>query len=139
MMKNEKESFEFLEHTADIKIRCKAKTLEKSFEIAAEALSNYLSQERPVKAKKVKEIKITGNDYNSLLYKFIEEILYLIDAERFIVSKAKVALKKSILTARIYGDNSSKYNIQQIKSPTYAEMSIKKSEQNWLVEFVIDV
>jgi len=132
-------NYEFLEHTADIKIKVYGKLLNDIYENAVLAISEYISKEKKVESKKIKIINISGIDNNSLLYNFLEEIVYLIDAENFVVAKAKVNLRGNNLQAEFSGDDANKYALQQIKAATYAEMEIKKTKDNWEAQFVLDV
>ncbi|MEK6888870.1 MAG: archease [Nanoarchaeota archaeon] len=131
--------FEFLEHMADIKIKASGKTLNEIFENAVLAIAEYCSGGEKISNKKGKVINVKGNDNESLLYNFIDEILYLIDAKRFIPVMAKVKIKDNSLTAELSGDSTDKYKLEHIKAATYAEMSIKKVKSNWQAIFVLDV
>ena len=131
--------FEFLEHTADIKIRVYGKTLDEIFENAALAVSQYLSPDKKIEAKKVRIINVQGIDSQSLLSNFLDELIYLLDAERFAVAKAKIVLRGNNLKAELSGDSASKYAIKEIKAATYAEMYIKKIGSEWEAQFVMDV
>lgn len=132
--------FEFLEHTGDIKFRVYGKTLNEIFENSALAISKIISEDRKVIQKKKRKISISGKDSEALLYSFIEELIYLLDAENFIVAKAKVNIKGNRLSAVLYGDNVKNYkNLDQIKSATYAEMYVKKIKNGWEAQAVVDV
>ncbi len=132
--------YEFLEHTADIKFKVYAKTLERVFENTAEAISEILSRSDEVKNVGMKKIEISGKDNPGLLYNFIDELIYLLDAEQFIVAKAKVKISGKKLTANIYGDDALKYpGLDHIKAATYAEMYVKEKKGNWEAQVVVDV
>jgi len=136
MVKN----FEFLEHTADVKFQAWGKTLEEAFSNCALAISKTLCKE-DIGRKKIYTIKAYGKDNESLLYKFLEELLYLFDTENFLIAKVKeIKIKDNRLTAKVIGDNSEKYEIKTyIKSPTYNEMFVKKENNKWIAQVVIDV
>lgn len=134
-----KVQFEFLEHMADIKIRASGNTLNEIFEQSVLAISQYCSGGEKISSKRGKLIEIHGSDINSLLYNFLDEILYLIDAEHFIPSKASIILLGNNLKAELFGDNTKKYNLEHIKAATYAEMKIEKQKSGWIAEFVLDV
>ncbi len=135
-----KKKFEFLEHTADIKFKAWGKTLEEIFENSALAVSDYISRGGKIKPVKNKEIKVEGQDIKELFYNFLDELLYLLDADGFVVSKAKVKIDNKKLNAVIYGDNASHYEgLNPIKSATYAEMYIKKFKLGWEAQAVMDV
>jgi len=132
--------FEFLEHTADIKFRVFGKTLEEVFENSALAVSSIYSKEKKISSKNKKKISVEGRDRESLLYNFIEELIFLVDSENFVVSKAKILIKNTSLTAEIYGDDVKNYtNLDQIKSSTYHEMYVKKTKKGWEAQAVVDV
>ena len=130
--------FIFLDHTADIKFRAFGETMNKVIENCVEAIAEYMS-DRKIKPIKGKKIDVKGEDNESLLYNFLDEIIYLIDAENFVASKANVTLRGYNLHAELYGDDSSKYNLKQIKSATYAEMYIKQKPNGWEAQVVLDV
>ncbi|HLC31763.1 MAG TPA: archease [Candidatus Nanoarchaeia archaeon] len=132
-------TFEFLEHTADIKLKVEAKTLDALFEEIVKALAAHLNHQEPIKTTKGKTISVSGSDYPSLLYNFIDELIYLIDAENFIPAKASVQMRGFNLTAELTGDTASNYPLDQLKAATYAEMDIKKTPKGWTALFVIDV
>jgi SHS2 domain-containing protein len=133
-------NFEFLEHTADIKFRAWGKTLGEAFSGCALAVSKTLCRGK-IKMKKSYSVKAHGKDNESLLYNFIEELLYLLDTEHFIPAKVKsMKIKDGRLTARVVGDDIGKYEIKNyIKSPTYNDMQIKKKGDNWTAQMVVDV
>ncbi|MBU0466694.1 MAG: archease [Nanoarchaeota archaeon] len=132
--------YTFLPHTADIKFKAYGKTLNQAFENAALAISKILAKENKVKTNITKDIELEGIDQKSLFYNFLEEIIFLFDAEHFIVSKASIKITKYKLTAKLKGDNASNYQgLDHIKAATYAEMHIKKTQKGWEVQAVVDV
>jgi SHS2 domain-containing protein len=102
--------YKYLSHTADIKFQAFGETLEKAFESAALALKEVISGKINVKGKITKKINVEGNDRESLLYNFLEEILFLLDAEDFLLSKVKnIKIRQNELEAELLGDNASNY------------------------------
>ncbi|MEK6894423.1 MAG: archease [Nanoarchaeota archaeon] len=132
--------FEFLEHTGDLKFRAYGNSLNEMFENCALAVSSVFSRGKKIKALSKKEISLSGKDKESILYKYIEEIIYLFDAEGFVISRADVELSDGKLNATAYGDDSSNYkDLDAIKSPTYAEMYVKEKNGSWVCQVVVDV
>ncbi|MBS3081632.1 archease [Candidatus Pacearchaeota archaeon] len=132
--------FEFLEHTGDVKFRAYGRSLNELFGNCALAVSSVLSRGTKIKNVKSKKISFSGKDYESLLYQFIEELIYLFDAEGFVVSKADVLVDKFKIEAVIYGDKCSNYSdLDAIKSPTYAEMYVRQKGNMWECQVVLDV
>lgn len=133
------QKFEFLDHTADIKFKAYGKNMNEVIENCALAFSSYIANEQKIKPIKVKIIDVKGDDKESLLYNFLDELIYLIDAENFLVTKAGVTVRGYKLHAELYGDDASKYNLKQIKAATYAEMYIKQDLKGWEAQVVLDV
>jgi SHS2 domain-containing protein len=136
--------YKFLEHTADMKFAVQGKNLKAIFENSVLALSEFISKGEKINNATIKRFKISGRDYEELLYSFIDEIIYLLDAENFVPSKAEVKLDqrkdKIVLKAIIFGDKTSNYkNLEGIKSATYSEMYIKKKMGKWEAQVVVDI
>jgi len=133
--------FKFLEHTADAKFQAFGKNLEEAFVNAALALTKIMIDSK-VKAKITKKIKVSGNDNKSLLYNFLEELLFLLDTKNFLLSKIKeIKIKNNTLTAVLIGDNNLKsYEIKtNIKAITYHEMFIKQENNKFALQVVLDI
>lgn len=140
-------SYRFLEHTADIKIEVKTKNLESAFLDSANALRELIAEKIAVKNKISRRIKVEGKDKEQLLYNFLEEILYFLDAEDFLLSDikkleiSKVKDKQSyLLKAEAVGDKASNYEFSNnVKAITYNQMSIKDKPGRVIIRFVLDV
>ena len=133
--------FEFLEHTADIKFRVYGKNIKDVFENSALAVSHIFSRGKKIKSVKKKEFSVAAKNREALLYQFIDNIIYLFDAENFVVARVDVKLLESKLNAVVYGDDASHYkDLDSIKAATYAEMYIKqKKDKTWEAQVVVDV
>ena len=137
--------FEFLEHTGDIKFKSYGKDISEVFENCALAVSSIFSRNGNINETGKKEFVVSEKNYESLLYQFIEELIYLFDVDAFVVSKAEVKIseEKGKITANViaYGDDSSNYSdLDAIKAPTYAEMYIKQlTNKKWEAQVVVDV
>ncbi len=133
--------YEFLEHTADEKFRAYGKTLEEAFINAALATAKIMTDDKikPVIEKKI-EIKV--NTKEKLLYQFLEELLFFVDTEGFILSKVKDLVIKDnfTLTATFLGDSAENYEIKaHIKAVTYNDMFIKEEENLVTIQVVHDL
>jgi SHS2 domain-containing protein len=134
--------FEFLEHTADAKFRAYGKTLEEAFSNAAEAMFSVMIDCSKVEPNLQKKITASGSDEEALLYNFLEELLFLLDSERFLFHKVnKMKIVGKDLTATIVGDTASdKYETHgDVKAVTYNEMEIIKEKDKVTVQVIVDV
>jgi len=134
--------YKFLEHTADIKFQAFGRFIEKAFKNSAKALIKTIYSKK-IKRKISKEISIKAKDFEDLLYKFLEEIIVLIDTDHLLCSKIrnlKIDQKRFTLTAVLIGDNSENYKIQtHVKAITMSEMFVKKEGKKWSTQVVVDI
>jgi SHS2 domain-containing protein len=137
--------YKFLEHTADVKFQAFGNSLEQIFEQAFLALKETITKNEKIQCKIKKAIKIKGDDLENLLYKFLEEILFLLDSENFIsseVTKIEIIKHKDKfeLKAKILGDlaNNCKLN-NDVKAITYNNMFVKQEKRKWICQVVLDV
>ncbi|VVB82468.1 Protein archease [uncultured archaeon] len=135
------QKFKFLEHTADVKFQAFGKSIEEVFENSSLALKETICGKLEVEGEKEKTIKIRGDDLESLLYTFLEEIIYLLDAEDFILKEIKsIEINDLKLKAILVGDNASNYGLNsKVKAVTYNEMFIKEENGKWISQVVLDV
>ncbi len=137
--------FKFLPHTADVKIQVEEKTLNRAFSTAALALKEVIAEQILVAPKIKKEIKIESENNESLLYDFLEQFLYLLDAQNFLLSKAPIVKiekkgKKLSLKANLIGDSTKNYIFtNDVKAITYNEMKIEETKDKVTIVFVLDV
>ncbi len=138
--------YEFLEHTADAKFKAYGKSLEEAFGNAAIALANIVFETDKIELKVNKAIEAKGDDLKELLLNFLNEFVYLLDAEGFILGKiVSLTINKTPdgyrLAAIAKGDkHSAKYeSLGDVKAVTYAEMEIKQEKDKCWVQVVVDI
>jgi SHS2 domain-containing protein len=144
-------TIEFLPHTADIKFRTRGATIEEAFIASAMAVKQTLTQSNVQPVIK-KTLGIIGDDEESLLYNFLEEIIFLLDSENFIIARVEnLYISKDdnnwTLRCEFLGDNTSgkeesgkPYQFDEhIKGITYHEMKIKNENGEVIIEVVLDV
>jgi SHS2 domain-containing protein len=134
-------TYKFLPHTADVKVAVEADTLEEAFKHAAKALKKIICQGMRVKRVDEVSIDVSGRDKEALLYNFLEEFLYLLDAEDFLVGTIDhIKIEGNKLSARITGDKASNYEFtNEVKAVTYHEMFVKQEDGKWKLQYVVDV
>jgi len=133
--------YKFLEHTADVKFQSYGKTIEEAFENAAYALKEVMFGKIKIKEKVKRTIKVEGKDNESLLQSFLEQFLYLLDAENFVFNKVKVKIKDNKLEAEVWGDLASSYRFSNdVKAVTYNQMFVRQiSCRKFACQVVLDV
>jgi len=135
-------NYEFLEHTSDAKFRAYGKSLEECFANAAEAMTSVMTDPEKVDAKITKAVQITGKDLKQLLVNFLEELLFLLDTESFILHKVSSIKinpkgKEYFLSATLSGDKiNEKYELLTgIKAVTYMDIEVAENH----VQVVVDI
>lgn len=134
-------AYEFLEHTADIKFVAKGKTLEEVFKESALALKETMTKGVEIKKIEEKDIGVEGKDYESMLRNFLEEFLFIFDAEDFVLAEVKdIMIDGFRLIATVKGDLIDNYKLtNDVKAITYNEMYVKETEKGWEAQVVLDV
>ena len=132
--------FTFLDHKADIKFRAEGKNLEELIENCVEAVAHYMVSGKKVKEKTRKKVIFEEEmDNERLLYRIMEEILFLLETEHFLTASAEVKISQDKVVCVFIGDRSIDYEIQQVKAATYSEMHVKKVKGKWQAQIVLDV
>ncbi len=138
-------TFEYLEHTADAKFRAYGKTLEEAFSNAALAFFNLLIDTKTIQPALTQKIQTQAKNKESLLFDFVDELVYLLSAEGFLLHQVSELKITSIndgyeLSATLLGDDHKKYNTHgDIKAATYNDMLIEEKPNEVMIQMVVDV
>ena len=134
-------SYKFLEHTADVKFRAEGLTIEELFVSVAEAMNETIRGDIKILEQKEKAFEVEGKDSVNLLYNFLEEFLFLLDAENFLVSKIKILeIDGTKLKCVVLGDDADNYKFtNDVKAVTYNDLDVGEFEKGFFCEVVLDV
>lgn len=139
------EKYRFLEHTADAKFQAFGETLEEAFCNAALATASLMWDWEGIEQNVEHRVKIEGKDLKQLLCSFLEEIIYLLDSQSFLLGFAdhiKIEQKEKEYTLKAFfkGDSfTEKYKIYgDVKAITYNEMEIESNDY-FMVQVVVDM
>ncbi len=130
--------FRFLKHTADLKFRAYGKNIEECFENAGICLSKVIYSGKINSKRKIK-FKIFGRDLENLLYKFLEEILFLGDSKHFLINEIKLRVSGMKIEGEFLGEILEIETRKGIKAITYGEMFVRKEKDRWICQVVVDV
>ncbi len=133
--------FKFLEHTADVKFQAFGKSLEECFVNCTLAMKETVCGKLKVRGEIKKKISVRGKDNESLLYNFLEEFLFLLDAEDFLIGGiGELKIQGGKLTATVLGGKAEDYKFtNSVKAVTYNEMFVKRDGKKWVAQVVLDV
>ena len=120
--------FEIIEHTADVGIIAYGADMKKTFANAAKALFSLITELDDVEEVLHRDIELTAPDQEILLVDWLNELIYLFDAEQIVLKRFDVTqLNNTYLKARSYGDrvDSSKHRLKLgVKATTYHMLNI---------------
>ncbi len=134
--------YEFFEHTADAEFKAYGKSLEEAFENAALAMFSLIVEEGTLAGKETRNISVEGKDSEALLYNFLEELLFLIDSEGFLMKGViAITIAEGNLQAEVKGDiiDDSIHPHGEVKAVTYNRMKIGKEKDIYHVRVVVDL
>ena len=127
--------FEYFDVTADIGFYAFGNTLNESFKNAGLAMFNIISDTDNINPEKLIEFEITSEDEVSLLYDYLEELLFYHEVEFMLFSEFDVKIEKNsggyYLKALIMGEdiNWDKHERGcEIKAITFHQMEVNVSD-----------
>ena len=134
--------FEYFDVTADIGFYAYGKDLNEAFENAGLAIFNIISNTDEVDAIVEKSFEITSEDEVSLLYDFLEELLFLHEVEFMLFSEFHVEIDENLhLKSTIKGeaiDWDKHERKTEIKAVTFHMMDVKH-EDNVKLQAIVDL
>lgn len=135
-------SFEELPHTADVKIRARAPTLDAVFGEASRALMQVMYGEDR-RDGITREIDLDAPDMESLLCDYLSEVLFVSETEGLVFSKADVHIENgthihAVLTGEEF-DKERHNKGTEVKGISYSGMSIQKDAKGYMLDILFDV
>ncbi len=137
--------FEFFDVTADAGFWAYGSTLEESFENAGLAMFEIMTDTDCVSPLIKKEFTIESEDKVSLLYDWLEELLFLHDVEFLLFSRFKVVISPLEegyeLKAEVWGDEINRKIHEQrdeVKAVTFHLMEVNE-EPEFKVQVILDL
>ncbi|KAI4499851.1 hypothetical protein M0802_005107 [Mischocyttarus mexicanus] len=123
--------YEYLDHTADVQLHSWGDNLEEAFEQCAIAMYGYMTDLNRVQITDIHKFEVEGDDLESLLFQFLNELLFIFCAESFLVAK-KVKINEFDrenfkIKGTIYGEefDITKHSQEsEVKAITYSAMQI---------------
>ncbi|MFC1933230.1 archease [Chloroflexota bacterium] len=123
--------FEIVNHTADVGIIAYGASMNEAFANAAKGLFSLITELDDVEEVMHRDIELTAPDQESLLVEWLNELIYLFDAENIVFKRFDITqLSQTQLKARSYGHkvDSSKHKLKTgVKAATYHMLKIDKS------------
>jgi SHS2 domain-containing protein len=131
-----------MEHGADVGIEASGATWEEAFSEGAIAMLGVMADAATVKAEKEVKIEATATDTAALFVEFLNEILYIRDAEGLLLSKFKITIKDNSLAGSAWGeklDQKRHRTTIEVKAATYSGLKAWEENGRKHVQCVLDV
>ena len=134
-------SFEEISHTADIKIRVRAPTLETLFSETLNAMMQiiYGADRRRWYSK---NIRIESSDNESLLADFLSEVLFISEVESLVFSDADIRIDGLHLSAELTGEQFDPVRHSggsEVKGISYSGLEITNDTNGYMLDIIFDV
>ncbi|MGC8585074.1 MAG: archease [Thermoplasmata archaeon] len=127
---------EIIEHTADIGLKVKSSNLNEAFREAALGMMSLMVQMDKVDRKDELHISESSDSNESLLVRFLNDLLYHFEADNFVFSDVDISVKNYELEAKLYGE---KYDRARhgskllIKAVTYHMLKVDENGEIFVI------
>ncbi len=134
-------SFEEISHTADVKIRASAPTLEALFSETFKALMQVMYGKGRC-GRTIREIRIESTDNESLLADFLSEVLFVSEVEGLVFSDARIRINGFSLIAELRGESFDPLihsTGTEVKGISYSGLEIVHNANGYKLDIIFDV
>ena len=139
-------SYKFLDHKSDVYIEARGKNLSEAFEHAGLAVYETMTNIDSIDIKLKFEINVQSEDLQSLLYDYIDELLFIFDTQFLLFSKIQIHIENARDIYKLHGilegeeyDSNKHISKVGIKAATYSLMEILEKKDNYCLRFVMDI
>ena len=134
---------QYLHHTADIRMKIEASTLQELFIVGTRGMNNILKEgfcDKYDQFEQKRRIEVQSLDYTCLLIDFLSEVLSLSYAEKSIYCKVHILqFFKFKIIAEVLGNPIDHFD-EEIKAVTYHEANVQKNDSNqWETRIIFDI
>ncbi|HXG42365.1 MAG: archease [Dehalococcoidia bacterium] len=135
--------YEVLEHTADVRVVARGRTLEELFANAALAMSHLVAELDGVAERERQELEAEAHDWESLLVRWLNELLYWLDAKNMLFRRFEMLeLAPYRLRAVAWGERLDPQRHQLrvgIKGVTRHLLQVSHQDGWWQAQVVFDI
>jgi len=120
--------FEIIDHTADVGIAAYGTTIAEAFANAGRGLFSLITDPDDIAESEYRDIEVTASDREGLLVTWLNELIYLFDAEGMLFRRFDISdLCATRLKARAYGEvaDTSRHRLKtEVKGATYHMLEV---------------
>lgn len=135
--------FRLLDHTADLGVEVRAKSLKTLFRRMAIVLCSIIyDRERVIERERV-VVELHENDREDLLIRFLQEIIFLASAKRFLVRNVRIeGFSEDSMKVVFIGEDfhPSRHRFRkEVKAATYHNLCIREEGEFMVARVIFDV
>jgi len=130
--------FREVEHTADWELQVWAADIPGLFEQTARGMYVLAGVKLSVSPRIHRWIEVTAPDLESLLVRFLEELLYLVEVDNVAFDEYQISIDGEHLRAELWGSTLIKLD-KEIKAVTFHNLVVNKTESGFSAAVVFDV
>jgi SHS2 domain-containing protein len=129
-----------IDHTADLALEIWAPTEAELLAEAARAVVAIMIDEGSLDETARRELVLDPVDAEDRLVQWVNEIIYLAVTEGFVVARCRLDLHNCRLRAELFGQADAADRIAgELKSATYHDLLLERTDGGWRARLVIDV
>jgi SHS2 domain-containing protein len=135
--------FEILDHTADVGIVARGRTLAEAFAHAAEGMFSVMADLAGVRELEQRTISVTGHDWPGLLVAWLSELLYHLDVDGLLFKRFEVEeLRPYALRAVAHGERIDRERHELgagVKGISRHMLEVVEEPAGWRVQVLLDI
>ena len=135
--------YELLDHTADIGIVASGRDLPEAFGNAAYAMFDILTDTDKIREMDRFDLRVSASNIEELLVTWLDEMLYRYETERLICKRFVIDDMDDVsLRATVFGEklDPARHEVKlEIKSVTYHQLKVEKTDDGWRAQVIFDV
>lgn len=132
--------YKFIDHTADIAFEVYGNNLKELFENATMAFYDAFVQIDRIADDKTVEVKVEAESVDNLLFKWLNELLYLFDTEFFAGKSCEINLSQNRAEGKIAGGRIKPEIIKlEPKAITLHNFKVEERNGKWYAFVVVDI
>ena len=138
-----KNSFDIIDHAADVGITAYGGDIKQLFSNAALALFSLITDVQDIKEKLRYRVEINSENRDDLLVEWLNDLIYLFDAEHLLFNHFEIkSLDDNQLKATCYGEkiDLARHRIKiGVKAATYHMLEITEDSKGYRAQVIFDI
>jgi len=144
MTQGEEVKYRYIEHPSDVGFEAYGTTLEALFANAATAMYSFMTDVDEIETAEEREVTVKSEDLYSLMFDWLDEMLFLFESESLVMNKFDIEVDSADfkIKGKCRGGRFDPAKHESgiiIKAVTYNMMEVKKKNEVWHAQVVLDV